>query len=581
MDGRSSTRIPVLAVLGVLALVALMPVRAYAQEASSRYRVLVPNLEPQGDLRKNFGEDVAEELRDFISQLATHTAVPERELREALRKFRLDEDKLTCIPARQLATQINVQLVMCGSYKATASGFEVDAKFVDPTSGEEFQVPAFAATEREPRPAAEHIAAEFGKYVETVRYAVFCDDYISSQQWENAIQACDRAIELNPRSIATRYSRAEALWKLERNQDALDEMKRVLELSPIHENALQTAGFLSAQLGQEEDARRYYSQYLELNPADANMRMKIAYDLAVAGDPAGAALLIEEGVALDSTNAQLQEQLGNFAMSAAVKLSAPASGSSSQTTISIEAAELFQKALGAYAHVYAAKGAETDVAMLRNMVAANMSLENYDEAIRLSDQVLRTHGDEALLWSFYADALQKVGRMDDAIAALDSLAIRDASYANLAVRKGMWLLEQGRAEDAAPSLRQAAERSEQASDAIAMLFIAHGHTKGVTPKEYAYALRVFAQAEPFVEKPETREMLNFWTGFSIYQIAAIDAEPSTVETARKTLPAFQRALQLFQSSQSYARSQRIDMAPFLESVNQNIERQQLIIRRGG
>jgi len=244
-------------------------------------------------------------------------------------------------------------------------------------------------------------------------------------------------------------------------------------------------------------------------------------------------------------------------------------------------AELFRKALGAYAHVYAAKGAETDIAMLRNMVAANMSLENYDEAIRLSEQVLRTHGDEALLWSFYADALQKVGRMDDAITALDSLAIRDAAYANLAVRKGMWLLERGRAEEATAALRLAAERGEQASDAIAMLLIAHGHTKGVTPKEFAYALRVFALAEPSVEKPETREMLNFWTGFSIYQIAVTDSEPQTVESARKTLPAFQRAQQLFQSSQNYARSQRIDMATFLDAVKTNIEIQQLIIRRGG
>lgn len=578
MDGRLKGTAVALAVAGALLVSSAMPLAA--QEISGRFRVLIPNLEPQGQADKNFGKEVATDVRKLIDQLLTHQSVDDREVKKALRRFKLKEEELNCIRSRQLATQINAELVMCGEYTPTAVGYRVETRFINAKSGEEFRIPTFEVGKGEAKQAAERIQAEFGNYMEQLRYAQFCSDYLTSQQWENAVSACERAIELNPASVSSRYNRAQALWKMERLPDALDEVKKVLELNPIHEAGLQLAGYLSAQLGHEDDARRYYNDYLELNPGDAAVRMKIAYDLAQAGDPVGAVGLIEEGIALDSANITLYEQLGNFALSAAARIAEQAGGANGNLPPP-EAIELFEKALRAYDRVYAQKGQDTDVSILRNMMAANMQLQNYNRAIEIAEQALATHRDEAQVWSLYADALQKLGQLDRALAALDSTAARDPDYANIAARKGKWLLEQGRVTQALPAFREAIRRGEQPQDVIAQLLIAHGHEKGVTPKDYAYAIRIFEMAREFAEQPKTKEMRNFWHGYALYQSAVQQQEPQTLESARKTLPMFQEALSLFENSKNYAASQpSIDLARFLSAAKTYIEIQEAIIKRG-
>ncbi len=49
---------------------------------------------------------------------------------------------------------------------------------------------------------------------------------------------------------------------------------------------------MSATLGREADAVGYYGRYLQLDPGNAAVRMQVAYELATAGDPPGAMLLI-------------------------------------------------------------------------------------------------------------------------------------------------------------------------------------------------------------------------------------------------------------------------------------------------
>src|SRR5690606_2258300 len=75
---------------------------ADAQEASSRYRVLVPALAPQGGADDDFGKDVAKELRNQIDDMATHAPFEGGELKDALKKYGVKEEDLTdpqCVKA--------------------------------------------------------------------------------------------------------------------------------------------------------------------------------------------------------------------------------------------------------------------------------------------------------------------------------------------------------------------------------------------------------------------------------------------------------------------------------------------------
>jgi tetratricopeptide (TPR) repeat protein len=569
--------------LGLLALVtaslAAMPLHPQpvsGQEASARFRVMVPEIQPTDGADKKFGERLADQLRDLINDMATHQPIEERELRDALKQYDVDKEDLDCTRARQLAGLINAQVVFCGNYYREGEGFRVETKFID-SSGEEFPVDPVSVGEKGQEEAAQHIYQALQVQSDQARAAQFCGDYAASSQWDDALNTCTQAIELNPMAIAPRFTRGQVYRNLEQNEQALNEFLQVLELDPLHEDAMQLAGYLSALLNREEDARNYYQQYLTLNPANAGVRMRVAYDLATAGDPLGAMQFIEEGLEVDGENVDLLKQHGGFAFTAALE------ANQGQEEISPETAALFRKALASYGAAYEVEGAEMDVALLRNLVVAHINLDEVDQAIGLAERVLETHGDEATMWSIYGDALQRAGRIDDAIVALDRVLEVDPDYSSpVAVRKGNWLLQEGRTDEAVPYLQQAVERGEQSVDAVATLVFANGVNEGIQKDDWGHAIRTIRLAKEFDVSDLTRQEFDFFLGYAIFQSARAQAEPQTLETARATLPRFQEVLRLMQGCADYAQrnNREGNRQEFLNATNTFIEIQDAIIRRG-
>lgn len=567
------------AAMAALLVIPMMPVTAEAQEVTGRFRVLVPNLERLNEnADKNFGKDVAEEFRELLDDLATHQPVEEGEAKDAAKKYKIDYDKLTCIQTRQLANQINAQLVMCGSYDMAGTEYTVNAQFVSVANGETFEVDEFTVPEKDKEAAAQGIFDAFDLFVQQTRFAAFCGDYAASQQWDNALTNCDRAIELSPSSVISRYTRARVLMEIDRMEEAYEELLRVVELNPIHEQALQTAGFVAVQLGNVEAAREHYNTYLELNPGNAQVRMHVAYELAQEGDPLGAMMMIEEGLELEPENIELQKQHGNFAFAAATSAMGD---QAADAEVPPEVEELFNKALTSYEAVYAAEGAEMNASQLRSMVAALMQLNRLEEALDLAQRALQTHAEEGALWSIYADALGRAGRIDEAITALDELKQIDPDYANLSVRQGRWLLNEGRVEEALPRLKEAVQRGEQPADVVAGLVFSRGYAEGIQKNDYRYGQTLIEAAKTFDISDGMKAQLDFWHGFALYNRGRIAQEPQTLETAQQTLPMFQQALNLFRAGASYANQQpSINLQQFMDATTTYIEIQDAIIKRG-
>ena len=587
MNGRLRTTVLGLTAAAFFGLPAVSSVGLQAQEASARFRVFVPDLKPQDDSRKNFGEDVAEELRDLINDLATHQPVGDREVRDALRRYDVDRDELDCNKSRQLAGLIEAKVVMCGVYVEEADErYTVSAFFVDVQTNEELHVDPITVgkEDEDKRAAARHIFQFFDRMVQQIRYGQFCGEYAASQQWENSLQNCDQAIELNPESVGSHYTRAVVLRELDRLEEALAAFQTVLELDPLHEDAMQNAGYVSALLGRPEDARQYYQSYLELNPANASVRMNVAYELAQAGDPLGAMQIIQVGLDVDPDNVDLWQQYGGFAFTAGANAMAGMQGTEGgDAAVPDEVASLYREAIGAFGRVYAAKGAEMLVGQLRNLVAAHLRLGEADQAATLGQRFLETHGGEATLWSIYADALQRNDQVEEAIAALDEVMRIDPEYPSVFARQGKWLLDADRVDDALPVLREAVTRGEQSADAIAQMIFADAYTKGIQPdtKRWNYAIRMITAAKQFEVGEQMQEQLDFWHGWSLFQRAIPAQEPNTLETARATLPEFQQALRFFQSSRGYAGRQGINLQQLLDAASTYVEIQEAIIQRGG
>jgi tetratricopeptide (TPR) repeat protein len=572
----------------LVAGLAIGPVHALqAQQAQEmqRFRVLIPDFQPLSGANKRFGEKAADQLRDLINTLPTHQPVPKKEIEASLKKYKMKMDQLDCIKTRQLAALMGAQVALCASYTSGTDGqYTVKAAFYNVATSEPFNLKDVSVPgDKAEQQAAQGIFDQFDRYNQQVRATAFCAQYAQSQQWDAALENCNKALALNPNSAGTHYQEAQILFQQKKYDEALAELKTVLSLNPAHDDALKLAGYIAATLGQNDDAEAYYTKYLELNPGSADVRMKIAYDLAKQGDPAGAMQLIQKGLDVAPNNVDLLEQYGGFAFSAGLAANQKANMNGDDPgPLTPEATDYFHKAIDAYQKVYAIKGEATPVAHLRNIIAAYVQLDELNQAITMAQTALKTHPKEDGLWSMYADALQRAGKVDDAIAALDSVKAINPEFPNVDLRQGKWLMDAGRVDDAVKVLSTVARSDSSQARTAAQLIFGDAYTKGISKKNWDYAVTGLSAAErlPNLDVAMTHQ-LNFWHGWSLFQTGMEEQKPGTVASAKASLPKFQEALRLFQNVGDYPRTAaKLDPKQLLDNTNTYIDIQKAIIKRG-
>ncbi|MDZ7780179.1 MAG: tetratricopeptide repeat protein [Gemmatimonadota bacterium] len=572
----------------ILALAAVVfgPATAAEAQDGGRFRVLVPYFEPLEDADDGFGEDVSEELRELLDGMSTHRAISKDDIEDAADDVGVNMDELNCIRTRQLASQMDAPIAVCATYtEQPDETMVVNAAVWNISASESFDVDEFTIGKDDREEAAQRVFQAFDRYNSQVRAAAICADYASSQQWENALRNCNEALEINPDATSVLYRRARIYYEMEDYSTALEELDTVLEQDPVHEDALQLAGYIAATTDQNDLAREYYSQFLELQPGNAQIRMRIAYELAQAGDPVGAMQFLDIGLEVDPDNVDLWEQYGGFAFAAALQVQEAESVRAAEEDsgeLSSAAAEYYREAIDAYERVYEEKGEEMGVGQLRNVISAYIQLGQLDDAIAMGERVLETHPQEDRIWLVYADALQRNGQLDDAITALDRVREINPDHPSAALRQGNWLIQAGRIPDAVEILTDVAEGNPQQAEQAGRLIFNEAYQNGYQVEDYAYAIEGLSAAKEIPNLPEELvHQLNFWHGFSLYQATVQEQEPQTLETAEATLPKFRRALELLQDSGEYPESVNVNLSQLTGNANTYIEIQEAIIQRGG
>lgn len=562
----------------------LAPAAEIAAQDGGRYRVMIPYFTPLEGARDNFGKDASKDLREMFSSMPTHEAMRENDIKDEAKRFDLKIEDLNCIRTRQLAAQVSVPVAICASYTAQPDkSWIVSAEVWNIQDSESFPIEPFEVPERGREEAARHVFEQFERFNTTVRSAAICSDYYASQQWENALRNCDESLALNPNAIGTRYLRARILYEMEQLPEALEELQTVIDADPFHEEGLQLAGYIAAMTEQEDRAREFYSRYLDINPNNTAVRMRIAYDLAQAGDPVGAMEFIQVGLDVDPDNVDLHEQYGGFAFRAALDVQQQAAVGSENAGDGVvpEARGYYREAIASYEKVFEAKGAETRIQHLQQVVRAHIQLEEMDAAISMSERTLEAHPDNDELWMLYADALQRGDRLDDAIAALDRVLEINPQHPNAPLRQGTWLIQAGRLDDAVEILSKSAQASPERAEQAARLIFAEAYQNGTQEENYSYAATGMSTAKRLPNlSAEMVNQLNFWHGYSLYQLAIAEQEPQTLQSAEATLPKFTEAVTLLQDSGDYASTVNVPLAQLLENAQTYIEIQEAIIRRG-
>jgi tetratricopeptide (TPR) repeat protein len=231
--------------------------------------------------------------------------------------------------------------------------------------------------------------------------------------------------------------------------------------------------------------------------------------------------------------------------------------------------------------VFKVKKDSMDVTGMRNMLTAYRLLERTDDAIRFGQTAVQHYPDDASLWSTYADALNKAGRMTDALAALDRIAKIDPAY-NINGRKATWLIAANDIPGAIAAIEKGAannELTEQQVDVMAQLLIQKAYNEKEKQNQHQAALDAYREAEKLIKTPQTRGMLAFFRGYSIYQIAVEREKPETLQTAQATLPMFRQVISLMQEAAAYPQVEG-SRKQVTDAVVQYIDIQEAIIKRG-
>ena len=569
---------------GALAVMIGPLLTAPASGQEQRRKVMVTNLVPRDGANDDFGKDLAKALRDHINDLATHQAVEEKEVRDAARKYDLDMDELDCVRSLQMSGQLGASIVFCGEYTENrqARTFTLTGIQFAHSSSAPLHIPDKTWPKDDYRIAAQEIAGMFGQFIDRLRRAVFCSDYYNTKEWASAEENCNLVLAQAPDDHQVRLVLAQVYRQTDRLEEAYAEVLKIIELDPLNEDALRLAGWLATTIGLTEEGRAHNEAYLQLNPGNAQIRMTIAYEIAQAGDPEGAMLLMEEGLAIEPENTDLLLQHASFAIAAGQGLKV------ANQPLSAEAGVFYQKGSESYRRAYSVLGAEMSSDHLTQMIAALNDLDLLDRAVELAEQVLETHGEEAGLWYLKGSILNKLGRVDEALLALDEAEAREPNYPNLSATQVQWLLAADREDEALPAALKAVEKGEQPADVIANLFFAKAASGGLTPKNYEYAIRLIEMAKTFEPELSSRVLgrLDYYLAISIYQIAYVEQGPQNLQSAQLTLPKFKEVQSLMALPHvldwlaGAQESQRNTYQQILDGVVQLIPIQELLIQRG-
>ncbi len=427
----------------------------------------------------------------------------------------------------------------------------------------------------EVKQAAGVIVSAFGEQVDYRRALLFCQDYLAAEQFEDALRNCDEALRTNPASTSGRYLRGRVYMGQEDWTSAAEDLGMVVESNPAEVDALNALAYVHAQLGDMDRAVELYREYLNFNPGDANVRMTVAFELAQAGGEDEAISLLQDGIAIDSTNADLWEFLGNVAL----KKGTTAEEGAAEDTGAIADEASVRLAVEAYDHVLELKGEDMNPEILRNVIAANLELGDYDAALTFADRAQALMPEDAGLWSIRSDIYGRMERYDDAVAALDRALELDPAYPNAYLRRGFLKLRSGDSQGGTSDLRAALDQGADV-EVVAGQLLARGYNDFFKTGRYDEALAMFEVGTSLASAGRVRDQLYFFTAYGYYQQGvAIDGSNEANEAcqpARRALSKFQQVLpNLDRAGAEQPQSQ----SQIRESTDVYIYRQEQIIRK--
>ena len=220
-------------------------------------------------------------------------------------------------------------------------------------------------------------------------------DFFEVEIYEEAIFACDQALQIKPDLPDAWYNRGIALFNLGRNEEAIASFDQALQVKPDLHQAWYYRGFALRQLGRNEEAIASFDQALQIKP-----------DLHDAW--------YNRGIALFNL-ARNKEAIASFDQALQIKPDLPDAWINRGNALFNLAR--YEEAISAYDKALQIQPDKHEV--WHNRGIALFNLARNEEAISAYDKALQIQSDKHEAWHNRGIALFNLGRYEGAIASFD------------------------------------------------------------------------------------------------------------------------------------------------------------------
>ena len=137
------------------------------------------------------------------------------------------------------------------------------------------------------------------------------DALYNQGKYDEAIQAYDRAIEIDPEDAETWGNKGDALYNQGKYDEAILALDRVIELDPEYSMAWNNKGYAFVLQGKYEEAIQALDKAIELDPNNANAWDSKGEALRRQGKYEEAIQALNKAIELDPNNADAWDNKGN------------------------------------------------------------------------------------------------------------------------------------------------------------------------------------------------------------------------------------------------------------------------------
>ncbi|MFZ3149172.1 MAG: tetratricopeptide repeat protein [Methanothrix sp.] len=290
---------------------------------------------------------------------------------------------------------------------------------------------------------------------------------IKQSKYDEAIQACDKAIELEPEYAMPWNNKGSALAVQGKYNESIPAYDKAIELDPKFAWPWNNKGSSLASQGKYNESIPAYDKAIELDPKYAMAWNNKAISLNYLGKYNDALKAYEEAIRLDpdlssawNDKAWILYVLGEYdeslkAANKSIELDPEFAMPWNNKGLAFASQGKYNESIQAYNRAieldrnFALPWSNKGVALCRQ--------GNYAEAIKAYDEAIRLDPDLASVWDNKGEALRMQGKHDEAILALDKALELDPKLADAWNNKGEALKALGRSEESNAALNKAKE----------------------------------------------------------------------------------------------------------------------------